>query len=139
MEPIRSAQEDLSWDETAKRSPAQLYDLARRNGRLYTRAQPRVGDSVFFSDGNHGAGVALVGLIERVEESGTMVLVAHVAQGTFRLRMNLRHPEARRDPNGTQIFNHYLIGGAHPKTTAQLWLAFARSPSPTAIKRLAKR
>lgn len=128
LDPDAGGRKDLTGVE-------RLYQFARNRGVLYRGGTPRVGDLAFFHDtyDRNGDGVrndplTHVAVVERVEPDGTVVLVHRVEQGIVRQRMNLRHPQARRDPESGKVWNHLLRASAKrekARTTAELFAGFA--------------
>jgi peptidoglycan DL-endopeptidase CwlO len=125
-----------------------LYRYARTHGRVYTRGQPRPGDLVFFRetydqnrDGRRNDGLTHVGLVDGVEEDGTVVVIHRVKRGVVRYRMNLAKPSLRRDPRTGEVLNDLLRApGARkvPVLTGQLFAAYGSvlpEPGPVAVTR----
>jgi len=113
-----------------------LYDLVRRTGSLRT-TNPLPGDFVFFDDTYDANGngriddpLSHVGVVEHVDDDGTVVFVHRIGRQIVKQRMNLRQPTVRHDKSGKAL-NHYLraASGAVPaKTTAELFVAFGSLP-----------
>lgn len=113
-----------------------LFELARAQGSL-RRADPLPGDLAFFdftwdADGNGALDDPLshVGVVERVDPDGGVLLVHRVGDRVVRARMSLAHPHDRHDERGAPL-NHFLrsASGGHPaKTTAELFVAFGSLP-----------
>jgi hypothetical protein len=127
-----------------------LFALAQKNGSVRRHA-PLPGDLVFFDDtwDENGNGriddpLSHVGVVERVEDNGTVVFVQRAGGRVIRSRMNLSHPHDRVDGNGRTL-NHWLRSatGARPaRTTAELFVAFgtlAVAPQGTRASVLARR
>jgi hypothetical protein len=123
-----------------------LFELTRQTGSL-RRSHPLVGDLVFFDDtydqnknGLTDDPLSHVGVVERVESDGTVVLVHRIGSRIVRARMNLDFPHDRYDAAGRPL-NHFLRaaeGGRPAKTTAELFVAFGSLPV-TEPSRLARR
>ncbi|QRO01802.1 C40 family peptidase [Archangium violaceum] len=125
-----------------------LYRYAKAHGRVYTRGQPRPGDLVFFRetydqnrDGRRNDGLTHVGLVDGIEDDGTVVVIHRVKRGVVRYRMNLAKPGLQRDPRTGEVLNDMLRApgaGKAPVLTGQLFAAFGSvlpEPSPTAVAR----
>ncbi len=109
-----------------------LFALAQKNGSV-RRHKPLAGDLVFFDDtwDENGNGrvddpLSHVGVVERVDDDGTVVFVQRAGGRVIRSRMNLSRPHDRVDERGRTL-NHWLrsAAGARPaRTTAELFVAF---------------
>lgn len=112
-----------------------LFRMARQRGLLHHNRVPDIGDLVFFDDthdrdkdGRADDPLTHVGLVERVDPDGTITFVHRVRRGVLRYKMNLFHPDVRRDPKTGKVLNHHLRLGASPdgrRLTGQLFHAFA--------------
>lgn len=78
------------------------------------RAEPRVGDLVFFRDtadknrdGLLNDGLTHIGIVERVGADGTVTFVHRGSNGVKRARLNLTRPEERKDEKG-RVLNDWL-------------------------------
>ncbi len=78
------------------------------------RTRPRAGYLVFFQethdrngDGRRNDGLTHIGIVERVERSGTVTFVHRAGGGVKRGKFNLRSPDQRRDARG-RVLNDYL-------------------------------
>jgi peptidoglycan DL-endopeptidase CwlO len=110
-----------------------LFELVERRGSL-RRARPLPGDLVFFDDtydqdgdGRRDDPLSHVGVVEGVDDDGTVRFVHKVAGGIVRYRMNLDRPHDRKDAATGKTLNHYLRraeGGQPAKTTAELFVAY---------------
>jgi hypothetical protein len=125
-----------------------LYRYARTHGRVYTRGKPKPGDLVFFRetydqnrDGRRNDGLTHVGLVDGIEEDGTVVVIHRVKRGVVRYRMNLAKPSLQRDPRTGEVLNDMLRApgvGKMPVLTGQLFAAYGSvlpEPAPTAVAR----
>ncbi|HEX8820835.1 MAG TPA: CHAP domain-containing protein [Archangium sp.] len=125
-----------------------IYRYARSHGRVYTRGQPKPGDLVFFRetydrnrDGRRNDGLTHVGLVDGIEDDGTVVVIHRVKRGVVRYRMNLAKPGLQRDPRTGEVLNDMLRvpgAGKAPVLTGQLFAAFGSvlpEPRPTAVAR----
>lgn len=128
--PLGAVQVDV---EGAVNDTRVLFELVERGGSL-RRSRPLPGDLVFFDDtydqdgdGRRDDPLSHVGVVEGVDDDGTVRFVHKVAGGIVRYRMNLDRPRDRRDADTGRTLNHYLrrAEGGHPaKTAAELFVAF---------------
>jgi peptidoglycan DL-endopeptidase CwlO len=112
-----------------------LHRMASERGMLHRNRVPEVGDLVFFDhtwdrnrNGRADDALTHVGIVERVDPDGTITFLHRVKRGELRYRMNLFHPEQRRDPKTGKVLNHYLRVGADDgvgRLTGQLFHDFA--------------
>lgn len=124
-----------------------LYDLVKRTGSL-RKSDPLPGDFVFFDDTYDANGngrvddpLSHVGVVERVDDDGTVLFVHRIGRQIVKNRMNLARPDVRHDKSGKAL-NHYLraASGAVPaKTTAELFVAFGSLPVSRPERLLASR
>ncbi|WP_224248646.1 CHAP domain-containing protein [Hyalangium gracile] len=115
-----------------------LYQRARRLGAV-RRERPRPGDIAFFRetydrnrDGRRNDGLTHVGIVERVEPDGQIILVHRGSKGVARTRMNLKHPTVHRQKRGGAVVNDYLRAASRKQrayVTGELFAGFA-SPEP---------
>ena len=84
-----------------------MYVRARENGAL-REGSPRPGDLVFFRntydrnrDGRRNDGLTHVGIVESVEDDGTVTFVHRGGSGVVRARLNLESPKTSRDGDET--------------------------------------
>jgi hypothetical protein len=110
-----------------------IYRFTSRNGRILEQP-PRPGDIVFFRetydrnrDGRANDGLTHVGIVERVEDDGTVLVLHRVARGVVRYRMNVARPSERKDPKTGRVLNDYLKEGNHKQRLAgELFAGFGR-------------
>ena len=124
-----------------------LFELVRRSGSL-RRSNPLAGDLVFFDNtwdqndnGLEDDAISHVGVVENVDDDGTVVFVHRVGRRIVRYRMNLTHRSERYDGQGRPV-NHYLraaSGGRPARTTAELFVAFGSLPLTSPERLLAAR
>lgn len=124
-----------------------LYALVQRTGSL-RKSDPLPGDFVFFDDTYDANGngrvddpLSHVGVVEQVDDDGTVVFVHRIGRRIIKQRLNLRQPTVRHDKSGKAL-NHYLraASGALPaKTTAELFVAFGSLPVTRPERLLAQR
>jgi cell wall-associated NlpC family hydrolase len=125
-----------------------VYRYAQAHGRVYTGGRPVPGDVVFFRetydqnrDGRRNDGLTHVGLVDAVDEDGTVTVIHRVQRGVVRYRMNLARKDLRRDPKTGAVLNDVLRPpgpGRRHVLTGQLFVAYATllpPPAPTAVAR----
>lgn len=107
-----------------------IYRFADSRGEVHT-GSPRPGDIVFFRetydrnrDGRENDGLTHIGIVERVEESGTVHVIHRVDRGVVRYRMNVAHPGTRKDAKG-RVLNDYLREGRRNRLAGELFAAYA--------------
>ena len=113
-----------------------IYTHVVKHGRIHYGPDVHPGDLVFFHnswdfnwDGFPNDPLTHVGVVERVEDDGTVVFVSSVTKGIERYRMNLREPGRHNGGDG-RILNDYMRRkwpGDPPAThylTGQLFAAF---------------
>lgn len=113
-----------------------LFAIVDEKGSI-RRNNPLPGDLVFFDDtydsngnGRRDDPLSHVGVVERVEDDGTVVFVHRVGARIIRSRLNVANPHARHDDKGRPL-NHYLRAahGATPaRTTGELFVAYGSLP-----------
>lgn len=111
-----------------------IWRFAARHGRIYEGGRPVGGDLVFFKetydlnrDGRVNDGLTHVGLVEEVDDDGTVVVIHRVARGVVRYRMNLAHADRSKAPSGRTV-NDYLrhaVPGSQAQLTARLFAGYA--------------
>jgi hypothetical protein len=81
-----------------------------------------------------------VGIVDQVEEDGTVTVIHRVKRGVVRYRMNLSRPSVAKDPRNGKILNDTLRAPGPGKSfalTGQLFAAYATllpgSPAPVAV------
>jgi hypothetical protein len=99
-----------------------LHEHARARGAA-RRGRAALGDLVFLAD-RPGGPAEHVGLVERVAEDGTVVLLHRTERGVARLRLNAAQPWKARTETGKTL-NDVLIVGAGRVTVARLLIAYA--------------
>lgn len=114
---------------------ARLYRGLAQLGRIHTHKVPEIGDLVFFDntfdrnrDGRANDPLTHVGIVESVKADGTVIVIHHARGGALRTRLNLFHPEMRRDPKTGQALNHYLRfadGQKKKRLAGELFAGFA--------------
>ncbi len=84
------------------------------HGRIHYGPTVHPGDLVFFHntwdfnrDGLPNDPLTHVGVVEKVDLDGTVVFVSSVSAGIKRYRMNLKHPDTYKTPDG-RILNDFL-------------------------------
>ncbi|MFY1828573.1 CHAP domain-containing protein [Myxococcus fulvus] len=144
------AQAGLSFRGTLKpgdNGVTALYRYARANGRVYEDGRPVPGDLVFFHetydqnrDGRRNDGLTHVGIVDSVDEQGTVTVIHRVNRGVVRYRMNLARPHLPRDPKTGEVLNDLLRHpgpNKAPVLTGQLFAAYGSvlPASPPAKKK----
>lgn len=91
-----------------------IYAHLRQHGRLHQGPIVHPGDLVFFDntwdfngDGILNDPLTHVGVVERIEQDGTVVFISRVADAIERYRMNLALPHVHKTANG-RILNDYM-------------------------------
>jgi hypothetical protein len=111
-----------------------VWRFAQSHGRLYDGGRPVAGDLVFFRDtydlnrdGRDNDGLTHVGLVESVDDAGTVVVIHRVAKGVVRYKMNLALKDRAVAPDG-KLVNDYLRVSGHPGKpllTSELFAGYA--------------
>ncbi len=124
----------LSEAEPGDNGVTAMWRFASRHGRIFGGGRPLPGDLVFFKetydlnrDGQANDGLTHIGLVEDVEEDGTVLVIHRVARGVVRYRMNLSTPTQLRTSGGKRL-NDWLrteAPGSKPRLTAELFAGFA--------------
>lgn len=83
-----------------------LRSAAQAAGRLKREGRPRAGDLVFLREGPE----VHVGLVERVDSEGTLVVLQRMARGVVAYRLNFEHPSQATSPDGRRPWNDRLEG-----------------------------
>ncbi len=91
-----------------------IHRLATRQGALH-QERPRPGDLDFFRetydrnrDGRRNDGMTHIGVVERVEEDGTVTFIHRGGKGVARSRMNLERPTTFREGHAGPVLNDFL-------------------------------
>lgn len=105
-----------------------VWRFAAAHGRLYEGGRPVGGDLVFFKDtydlnrdGRVNDGLTHIGLVEKVDEDGTVTVIHRVARGVVRYKMNLQQKDSAAK-------NDYLRAPgsqSKPLLTSQLFAGYA--------------
>jgi hypothetical protein len=119
-------------------SSANMMERAKEVGVVHRHKKPSPGDVAFFDNtwDKNGNGLlddplTHVAIVEEVDKAGTITMV-HLgsSNGISRLKMNLYHPDTRKDEEGN-VLNDYLRRASSadsprtPHLTGELWVAFA--------------
>lgn len=103
------AANDVTLGNAAAGSIADLYRKAQQTGTIYHSSRPAVGDLVFFhntfdrnADGRQNDWYSHVGIVESVDEQGTISLLSYLGGKVGRTYMNLESP-AVGDRNGKTL------------------------------------
>jgi len=108
---------------------AAIWRYAQRHGSLH-RDAPVPGDIVFFTetydrnrDGRDNDGLTHVGIVDRVDEDGTVHVIHRVARGVVSYRMNLARPSLRQDASG-RVLNDWLREGKKSRLAGELFAGY---------------
>ncbi len=111
-----------------------IWRYASTHGRLYDGGRPVAGDIVFFretydlnKDGAINDGLTHIGLVEKVGDDGTVMVIHRVARGVVRYKMNLQFKDSAVDPAGKAVNDYLRVAGAQakPQLTSQLFAGYA--------------
>lgn len=110
-----------------------IYSWLGGVGNLRTE-NPQPGDLVFFDnthdqnkDGATNDPLSHIGVVESVEDDGTVVFVHRIGPGIVRQRLNLTNPTLHKDPVTGNVINDYLRRrqkGQPSRTTGELFVGF---------------
>ncbi len=91
-----------------------IYNHVRRYGRIHRGPKAHPGDLVFFNntwdsndDGRINDPLTHVGVVERVEEDGTIVFISRVSRAIERYRINLTRPGLHKSGDG-RLLNDFM-------------------------------
>ncbi|HVG02382.1 MAG TPA: CHAP domain-containing protein [Nitrospira sp.] len=91
-----------------------IYNHLRSYGRLHLGPIVRAGDLVFFDntwdsngDGQFNDPLTHVGIVEMVEDDGTVIFISRLSGAIERYRMNVARPHLHRTVEG-KVLNDYL-------------------------------
>ncbi|HYX92037.1 MAG TPA: CHAP domain-containing protein [Myxococcaceae bacterium] len=126
----------LSGGRRGENAVTTIFRYARRHGRIFKTGPPLPGDLVFFRetydvnrDGRANDGLTHIGIVEDVEQDGTVLFIHRVKRGVVRYRMNLSKPNVRKDPETGRVLNDYLrytgLPGRDERLTGQLFAGYA--------------
>lgn len=94
---------------------AAMHEDFKQRGRIYHATRPAVGDVVFFhnsfdrnGDGRNNDWFTHVGLVEAVEDDGTIHVLSYLGGQVSAFTINLEHPRVGIDPDGGRTWNHVL-------------------------------
>ncbi|MGC4113343.1 MAG: CHAP domain-containing protein [Myxococcales bacterium] len=106
-----------------------IWRYTQKHGSLH-KDRPRPGDIVFFNetydrnrDGRDNDGLTHVGIVDRVEDDGTVYVIHRVAYGVVSYRMNLAHPSQRKDAQG-RVLNDWLREGKKSRLAGELFAGY---------------
>ncbi len=111
-----------------------IWRYASTHGRLFDGGRPVPGDLVFFKetydlnrDGRANDGLTHIGLVEKVGEDGTVMVIHRVARGVVRYKMNLQFKDSAVNSAGRPVNDYLRVAGtqAKPQLTAQLFAGYA--------------
>lgn len=124
----------LANAQTGDNAVTAIWRFAASNGRIYQGGRPVAGDLVFFKetydlnrDGRVNDGLTHVGVVDDIDEDGTVYVIHRVARGVVRYRMNLGYPDAATLADGRLVNDWLRTAGNHGKAqlTSQLFAGFA--------------
>jgi len=113
-----------------------IYNHLRKHGQLHRGPVVQAGDLVFFDntwdyngDGLVNDPLTHVGIVETVEDNGTIVFISRVAGAIERYRMNVAHPHIHRTTDDRLLNDymrrkHWQDGEQTPYLTGELFAAF---------------
>lgn len=94
---------------------ATLFSEVKKQGQVYHATRPAVGDLVFFhntydrnGDGRNNDWYTHVGLVEAVDEDGTIYVLSWFEGQVQTFPINLEHPRLARDERDKKIWNTQL-------------------------------
>jgi hypothetical protein len=98
-----------------------LYLTLSDKNLAYSDMQPRPGDAVFFKNTleNSYDKITHVGLVEEVQDDGTIIILHYGSGRVTRTKMNLRHPYDYKNDRG-EIINDYLRKGGERQSRDDL-------------------
>jgi hypothetical protein len=124
----------MSGAEADDNGVTAIWRYASTHGRLYEGGRPVAGDLVFFKetydlnrDGQLNDGLTHIGLVEKIEEDGTVIVIHRVARGVVRYKMNLQFRDSAVNNAGRAVNDYLRLAGAQnkPQLTAQLFAGYA--------------
>ncbi len=124
----------LSGGEQGDNGVTAIWRYASTHGRLFEGGRPVAGDLVFFRetydlnrDGHVNDGLTHIGLVEKVGEDGTVMVIHRVARGVVRYKMNLQFRDSAVDTAGRPVNDYLRVAGSQqkPQLTAQLFAGYA--------------
>lgn len=135
---VRAAGAELGVDLMKRGEPGEngvsaIWRFVQHHGRTFRGGRPLPGDLVFFrdtydvdGDGRLGDGLSHVGIVEAVDERGTVSVIHRVSSGVARYRMNLERPDAARGADGSRLNDWLRAPGksAPARLTAQLFAGY---------------
>jgi len=136
---VRSVYDRLGVDLLTAAKPEDnavtaIYRWAQRHGRVYTGGRPVPGDLVFFRDtydlnrdGRENDGLTHVGVVDAVDEDGTVQVIHRVHGGVRRYRMNLELRNQSKSADGRLVNDWLRLAGRTGKAqlTSELFAAYA--------------
>jgi peptidoglycan DL-endopeptidase CwlO len=101
---------ELSSELPGANGVALIHTWVARHGENHARASPSPGDIVYFDDtydrnrdGRLGDVLTHVGVVDGVEDDGTVLVIHHSSRGIVRDPMNVARPDERTDERGRTI------------------------------------
>ena len=110
-----------------------MYEQSREQGVLHKR-NPQLGDLVFFDNsydrnknGRRDDKLTHVGIVESIDEDGTITVVHLGSRGVVPIYMNIQHPSVYKSPEG-KVWNSFLRAPSKkdkgPRLTGELFVGF---------------
>ncbi len=124
----------IAGAQSADNGVTAIWRYASTHGRIFTGGRPVAGDLVFFKDtydlnrdGQVNDGLTHIGLVEKVDDDGTVLVIHRVARGVVRYRMNLEFKGSAVNSAGRPVNDYLRLAGPQnkPQLTAQLFAGYA--------------
>lgn len=123
----------MEFAEPGENAVKSIFRYAESYGRIFEGGRPVPGDLVFFrdtwdvdGDGSFDDGLSHIGIVEAMDDNGTVSIIHRVSKGIVRYRMNLDNPWARDNGQGTRL-NDYIRAAqarAKPRLTSELFSGY---------------
>lgn len=111
-----------------------IYRFAQKYGRIYTSGRPVSGDLVFYRDtydlnrdGRENDGLTHIGVVDKVDDDGTVHVIHRVHDGVRNYKMNLSYLNQSKSPEGRTVNDWLRLAGRIGKAqlTSELFMAYA--------------
>ena len=111
-----------------------IYRFAQKYGRIYTSGRPVPGDLVFYRDtydlnrdGRENDGLTHIGVVDKVDDDGTVHVIHRVHDGVRNYKMNLSYLGQSKSPEGRTVNDWLRLAGRTGKAqlTSELFMAYA--------------
>jgi hypothetical protein len=87
----------------------------RKAGKVYDKEIPNAGDLVFFhntsdrnKDHRNNDWYSMIGIVEKVDDDGSVTFITFSFGQVKRFVMNLYHPQVRREEKTGKVLNDFL-------------------------------